>query len=137
MGHLWLKWVGHLWFKWVRHLQLRWVGQLWQSESLFFWEICSKNTGLQGSTLSGPHMTMGFGPKLKLHAPTILPFVSTDLPEVSSSLAIFLGGIPLLQSPKNTDDRPLMMASTYLSATRNRGLPWDFPHLAVIKHNLL
>ena len=27
-----------------------------------FWEICSKNTGLQGSTLSGPRMTTGFGP---------------------------------------------------------------------------
>ena len=50
------------------------MGQLWQSELLFFffcfffffffffWEICSKNTGLQGSTLSGPRMTMGFGP---------------------------------------------------------------------------
>ena len=28
--------------------------------SYCFWEICSKNTGLQGSTLSGHHMTMGF-----------------------------------------------------------------------------
>ena len=27
----------------------------------FLWEVCSKNTGLQGSTLSGPHMTTGFG----------------------------------------------------------------------------
>ena len=27
-----------------------------------FSEICSKNTGLQGSTLSGPPMTTGFGP---------------------------------------------------------------------------
>ena len=26
------------------------------------WEVCSKNTGLQGSTVSGPRMTMGFGP---------------------------------------------------------------------------
>ena len=31
-------------------------GAVWQSE-LLFWEICSKNTGLQGSTLSGYHMT--------------------------------------------------------------------------------
>ena len=53
----------------MRHLQLRWVGQLWQSELLFFWEICSKNTGLQGSTLSGPRMTTGFGPfELELEA---------------------------------------------------------------------
>ena len=28
----------------------------------FLWEVCSKNTGLQGSTLSGPRMTTGFGP---------------------------------------------------------------------------
>ena len=28
----------------------------------FFGEICSKITGLQGSTLSGPRMTTGFGP---------------------------------------------------------------------------
>ena len=30
--------------------------------SYCFWEICSKNTGLQGSTLSGHRMTTGFGP---------------------------------------------------------------------------
>ena len=62
MGHLWLKLVGHLWLKLVGHLWLKWVGQLWQSKLLFFWKICSKNTGLQGSTLSGPRMTTGFGP---------------------------------------------------------------------------
>ena len=28
-----------------------------------FWKICLKNTGLLGSTLSGHHMTMGFGPQ--------------------------------------------------------------------------
>ena len=27
-----------------------------------FWGDMLKNTGCQGSTLSGPHMTMGFGP---------------------------------------------------------------------------
>ena len=30
--------------------------------SCCFWEICSKNTGLQGSTLSDPRMTTGFIP---------------------------------------------------------------------------
>ena len=45
--------------KWVGHVQLRWVGQLWQT---VFWKISSKSTGLQGSTLSGHRMTMGFGP---------------------------------------------------------------------------
>ena len=34
--------VGHLWLKWG---------------SYCFREVCSKNAGLQGSTLSGPHMT--------------------------------------------------------------------------------
>ena len=34
-------------------------GAVWQSE-LLFWEICSKNTGLQGSALSSHHMTTGF-----------------------------------------------------------------------------
>ena len=29
---------------------------------LFFWGEMLKNTGLQGSTLSGPCMTTGFGP---------------------------------------------------------------------------
>ena len=48
MGHLWLKWVGHLWLKWVGHL-------------LFLGDML-KNTGLQGSTLSGPRMTTDFGP---------------------------------------------------------------------------
>ena len=39
MGHLWVKWMG----------------------SYFFREML-KNTGLQGSTLFGPCMTIGFGP---------------------------------------------------------------------------
>ena len=43
------------------NLCLKWVGQLWQSELLFPWGICSKNAGLQGSTLSGHRMTTGFG----------------------------------------------------------------------------
>ena len=42
--------------------RLKWVGQLWQSELLFFGRYAQKNTGLQGSTLSGPRMTTGFGP---------------------------------------------------------------------------
>ena len=29
---------------------------------IVFWELCSKQTGLQGSTLSSHHMTSGFGP---------------------------------------------------------------------------
>ena len=47
--------------KWVGHLQLRWVGQLRQSEFLDMLKK-KKNTGLQGSTLSGHRMTTGFGP---------------------------------------------------------------------------
>ena len=43
-------------------LWLKWVGQLWQSKLLFCLEICSKNAGLQGSTLSDHCMTTGFGP---------------------------------------------------------------------------
>ena len=42
-------------------LWLKWVGQLWQSELLFLGDML-ENTGLQGSTFSGPRMTMGFGP---------------------------------------------------------------------------
>ena len=37
-------------------------GQLWQRKLLFRLEICSKNAGLQGSTLSGHRMTTGFSP---------------------------------------------------------------------------
>ena len=29
---------------------------------IVFWELCSKNACLQGSTFSGPRMTMGFSP---------------------------------------------------------------------------
>ena len=47
--------------KWVGHLQLRWVGQLRQSEFLFLGRYAQKNTGFQGSTLSGHRMTTGFG----------------------------------------------------------------------------
>ena len=43
-------------------LWLKWVGQLWQSKLLFYLEICSKNAGLQGSTLSDHRMTTGFRP---------------------------------------------------------------------------
>ena len=43
-------------------LWLKWVGQLWQSKLLFRLEVCSKNAGLQGSTLSDHRMTTGFGP---------------------------------------------------------------------------
>ena len=43
MGHLWLKWMGRLVTIFGRYAQ-------------------KKNTGLQGSTLSGPRMTTGFGP---------------------------------------------------------------------------
>ena len=47
-------WVGHLWLKWAE--------QVWQSE-FFGGDILKKtNTGFQGSTLSGHHMTTGFGP---------------------------------------------------------------------------
>ena len=42
-GHLWLKWMGRLVTVFGRYAQ-------------------KKNTGLQGSTLSGPRMTTGFGP---------------------------------------------------------------------------
>ena len=38
-------------------LWLKWVGQLWKSKLLFHLEICSKNAGLQGSTLSDHRMT--------------------------------------------------------------------------------
>ena len=71
MGHLWLKWVGHLWLKWVGHLWLKWVGHLWPKWVGHLWvkwmghnffQEMLKNTGLQGSTLSGPCMTTGFGP---------------------------------------------------------------------------
>ena len=65
VGHLWLKWVGHLWLKWVGHLWLKWVGHLWLKwvgKLLFGRDMLKKNTDLQGSTISGPRMTTGFGP---------------------------------------------------------------------------
>ena len=64
VGHSWLERVGHLWLKWVGHSWHKWVGHLWQSELLFFGRYAQKNTGLQGSTLSGSshRMIMGFGP---------------------------------------------------------------------------
>ena len=43
-------------------LRLKWVGQLWQRKLLFRLETCSKNAGLQRSTLSDNCMTTGFGP---------------------------------------------------------------------------
>ena len=45
------------------------MAQMDGAVSYCFWEICSKNTGLQGSTLSGPRMTTGFGP---FELPTLL-----------------------------------------------------------------
>ena len=68
MGHLWLIWVGNLWLNgWGIYdlrvwIWLKWVGQLRQSKLLFRLEICSKNAGLQGSTLSNHRMTTGFSP---------------------------------------------------------------------------
>ena len=50
------------WDMGMGHLLCKGVGQLWQSELLFFWEMCSKITGIQGSTLSSHCMTTGFGP---------------------------------------------------------------------------
>ena len=68
---LWLKWVGQLWLimggAFRVWLWLKWVGHLWQSKLLFRLEICSKNAGVQESTLSGHHMTTGFGP-FELHS---------------------------------------------------------------------
>ena len=34
----------------------------WGGQLLFLGDMLKINTGLQGSTLSGPHMTTGFGP---------------------------------------------------------------------------
>ena len=54
VGHLWLKWVGHLWWSiydlngWGNYGKVSWYAQ--------------KNTGLQGSIISGHHMTTGFSP---------------------------------------------------------------------------
>ena len=38
------------------------MGGAVMTKLLFHLEICSKNAGLQGSTLSGHRMTTGFGP---------------------------------------------------------------------------
>ena len=38
------------------------MAQMDGAVSYCFWRYAQKNTGLQGSTLSGPHMTTGFGP---------------------------------------------------------------------------
>ena len=53
--------MGHSWLNGSSICDSNGVGQLWQIELLFL-EVCSKNTGLQGSTISSHHMTMGFGP---------------------------------------------------------------------------
>ena len=46
--------------KWVGHLQFRWWGSYAKVDYIFcFW--LKKNTGLQGSILSGHRMTTGFG----------------------------------------------------------------------------
>ena len=44
-GHLWIKWMGRL---------VTVLGDMLKKKEI--------NTGLQGSTLSGPRMTTGFGP---------------------------------------------------------------------------
>ena len=55
--------MGHLW-----HLSLNWWDiyglNRWGSygKLLFYLEICSKNAGLQASTLSDHRMTTGFSP---------------------------------------------------------------------------
>ena len=75
MEHLWLTglaiyglmggafmayWVGHLWFNgWDTYGLNGWGSN---GKLLFHLEVCSKSAGLQGSTLSGHHMTTGFGP---------------------------------------------------------------------------
>ena len=38
------------------------AGHSYGKVSYCFWEICSKNLGLQENTLSGPRMTTGFAP---------------------------------------------------------------------------
>ena len=103
VGHLWLKWVGHLWLKWVVHLWLKWLGQF----VIVFGEICSKTLvvrrvpfpvltwrrvlGYQGSTLSGPRMTTGFGPfelltgRLRL----MMIFMLANLTQPSSCTDLF------------------------------------------------
>ena len=37
-------------------------GAVMAKRVIVVWEICSKNTGLQGSAPSSHHMTTGFGP---------------------------------------------------------------------------
>ena len=54
--------------EWAGHLSLNWWGIYhldgWGSNGklLFRLEVCSKNAGLQGSTLSDHRMNAGFGP---------------------------------------------------------------------------
>jgi len=62
MGHLCRPYNGWDIYDLRVWLWLKWVGQLWQSKLLFCLEICSRNAGLQGSTLSDHRMTTGFGP---------------------------------------------------------------------------
>ena len=67
MGHLWLTGIsiydlmgGTFVTKWAGHLSINGWGS--NGKLLFCLEICSKNAGLQGSTLSDHRMTAGFGP---------------------------------------------------------------------------
>ena len=60
MGHLWLKWVGHLDLNGWDIYSLDGWGSYGKVSSFFFGR--DAQTGLQGSTLSGHRMTMGFGP---------------------------------------------------------------------------
>ena len=59
MGHLCLIMVGHLWLNGWGSYGLNGWGSC---KLLFRLEICSKNAGLQGSTLSSHRMTTGFSP---------------------------------------------------------------------------
>ena len=54
--------MGHLWLKWVGIYDLNGWDSYGKVSDCFLREICSKNTDLQGTTLSGPCMAMGFGP---------------------------------------------------------------------------
>ena len=66
------------------------MAQMDGAVSYCFWEICSKkkNTGLQGSTLSGPRMTTGFSP--------------FEPPKKKTYLVAFLSHILMqLRQPKN------------------------------------
>ena len=55
--------MGHLWMgDFMAEMGGAIMAQMDGAVVIFLWDVCSKNTGLQRSTLSGPHMTRGFGP---------------------------------------------------------------------------